>query len=185
MTVSAENSTKKNNQIKYQQFFFDYVFDKNASQQEIYNKTTKPLLDNIIEGFNATVFAYGATGSGKTYTMLGNNQNERGIMPRSVSDLFKLLQKQKNKEFRIQVSYVEIYNEEIRDLLGNREELKLHEDPAKGVILQGVKELYVENADNFFDILYKGNMKRTVGKTKNFEFRFLMSKFIMKKSETY
>ena len=97
--------------------------------------------------------------------MLGNNQNERGIMPRSVSDLFKLLQKQKNKEFRIQVSYVEIYNEEIRDLLGNREELKLHEDPVKGVLLQGVKELYVENADNFFDILYKGNMKRTVGKT--------------------
>lgn len=165
LTVSAENSTKKNNQIKYQQFFFDHVFDKNASQQEIYNKTTKPLLENIIEGFNATVFAYGATGSGKTYTMLGNNQNERGIMPRSVSDLFKLLQKQKNKEFRIQVSYVEIYNEEIRDLLGNREELKLHEDPVKGVLLQGVKELYVENTDNFFDILYKGNMKRTVGKT--------------------
>ena len=165
LTVSAENYTKKNNQIKYQQFFFDHVFDKNASQQEIYNKTTKPLLEKIIEGFNATVFAYGATGSGKTYTMLGNNQNERGIMPRSVSDLFKLLQKQKNKEFRIQVSYVEIYNEEIRDLLGNREELKLHEDPVKGVLLQGVKELYVENADNFFDILYKGNMKRTVGKT--------------------
>ena len=165
LTVSAENNNKKNNQIKYQQFFFDHVFDKNASQQEIYNKTTKPLLDNIIEGFNATVFAYGATGSGKTYTMLGNSQNERGIMPRAVSDLFKILQKKKNKEFRIQVSYVEIYNEEIRDLLGNREELKLIEDPIKGVLLQGVKELYVENVDNFFDILYKGNQKRTIGKT--------------------
>ena len=165
LSVSAENTNKKNNQIKYQQFFFDHVFDKTTSQLEIYNKTTKPLLENIIEGFNATVFAYGATGSGKTYTMLGNNQNERGIMPRSVSDLFKILQKQKNKEFRIQVSYVEIYNEEIRDLLGNREELKLHEDPSKGVILQGVKELFVENADNFFDILYKGNQKRTIGKT--------------------
>ena len=97
--------------------------------------------------------------------MLGNNQNERGIMPRAVSDLFKILQKKKNKEFRIQVSYVEIYNEEIRDLLGNREELKLHEDPIKGVLLQGVQELYVENVDNFFDILYKGNQKRTIGKT--------------------
>ena len=165
LTVSSENTNKKNNQIKYQQFFFDHVFDKNASQQEVYNKTTKPLLDSIIEGFNATVFAYGATGSGKTYTMLGNNQNERGIMPRAVSDLFKILQKKKNKEFRIQVSYVEIYNEEIRDLLGNREELKLHEDPIKGVLLQGVQELYVENVDNFFDILYKGNQKRTIGKT--------------------
>ena len=141
------------------------MFDKNTSQQEIYNKTTKPLLEGIIEGFNATVFAYGATGSGKTYTMLGNSQNERGIMPRAVSDLFKILQKKKNKEFRIQVSYIEIYNEEIRDLLGNREEIKLHEDPVKGVLLQGVKELYVDNVDNFFDILYKGNQKRTTGKT--------------------
>ena len=165
LAVSGENTNKKNNQIKYQQFFFDHVFDKNTSQQEIYNKTTKPLLESIIEGFNATVFAYGATGSGKTYTMLGNNQNERGIMPRAVSDLFKILQKKKNKEFRIQVSYIEIYNEEIRDLLGSREEIKLHEDPVKGVLLQGVKELYVENVDNFFDILYKGNQKRTTGKT--------------------
>ena len=108
LAVSGENTNKKNNQIKYQQFFFDHVFGKNTSQQEIYNKTTKPLLESIIEGFNATVFAYGATGSGKTYTMLGNSQNERGIMPRAVSDLFKILQKKKNKEFRIQVSYIEI-----------------------------------------------------------------------------
>jgi len=165
LSVSSENSAKKNSQIKYQQFFFDYVFDKTATQQEIYTKTTKNLLESIIEGYNATVFAYGATGSGKTYTMLGINENERGIMPRSVIDLFKMLNKRKNKEFRLSVSYVEIYNEEIRDLLGNREELKLHEDPTKGVIIQGVKEIFVDNVDNFFDILYKGNQKRTVGKT--------------------
>ena len=165
LSVSSENSSKKNSQIKYQQFFFDYVFDKTATQQEIYTKTTKNLLESIIEGYNATVFAYGATGSGKTYTMLGINENERGIMPRSVIDLFKMLNKRKNKEFRLSVSYVEIYNEEIRDLLGNREELKLHEDPTKGVIIQGVKEIFVDNVDNFFDILYKGNQKRTVGKT--------------------
>ena len=164
LSVSGEISSKKNNQIKEQQFFFDHVFGKNTSQQEIYTKTTKPLLDGIIEGFNATVFAYGATGSGKTYTMLGS-QTEIGIMPRSVSDLFKILQNYKSKEFKIQISYIEIYNEEIRDLLGNREELKLHEDPVKGVIIQGVKEISVDNIDNFYDLLYKGNQKRTVGKT--------------------
>ena len=169
LAVSGENTNKKNNQIKYQQFFFDHVFDKNTSQQEVYNKTTKPLLESIIEGFNATVFAYGATGSGKTYTMLGKNATEKGIMPRAVSDLFKLLQKRKDKEFRIQVSYIEIYNEEIRDLLGNREELKLHEDPVKGVLIQGIKELYIDNVDNFFDVLYKGNQKRTTGKTNSNE----------------
>ncbi len=164
LSISGETSSKKNNQIKEQQFFFDYVFDKNASQQEIYTKTTKPLLEGIVEGFNATVFAYGATGSGKTYTMLGT-QSEKGIMPRSVSDLFKLLQRFNNKEFKIQVSYIEIYNEEIRDLLGNREELKLQEDPIKGIVIVGVKEMSVENIDNFYDLLYKGNQKRTVGKT--------------------
>ena len=115
------------------------------------------------------MFAYGATGSGKTYTMLGKNATEKGIMPRAVSDLFKLLQKRKDKEFRIQVSYIEIYNEEIRDLLGNREELKLHEDPVKGVLIQGIKELYIDNVDNFFDVLYKGNQKRTTGKTNSNE----------------
>ena len=164
LSVSGEISSKKNNQIKEQQFFFDHVFGKNTSQQEIYTKTTKSLLEGIIEGFNATVFAYGATGSGKTYTMLGS-QTEIGIMPRSVSDLFKILQNYKSKEFKIQISYIEIYNEEIRDLLGDREELKLHEDPVKGVIIQGVKELSVDNIDNFYDLLYKGNQKRTVGKT--------------------
>ena len=100
--------------------------------------------------------------------MLGS-QTEKGIMPRSVSDLFKLLQKFKSKEFKIQVSYIEIYNEEIRDLLGEREELKLQEDPVKGIVIQGVKELVVENIDNFYDILYKGNQKRTVGKTNSNE----------------
>ena len=164
LSVSGEVSNKKNNQIKEQQFFFDNVFDKNSSQQEIYTKTTKLLLNGIIEGYNATVFAYGATGSGKTYTMLGT-QTEKGIMPRAVTDLFKILQNYKKKEFKIQISYIEIYNEEIRDLLGEREELKLHEDPVKGIVIQGVKEIIVENVDNFYDLLYKGNQKRTVGKT--------------------
>ena len=96
--------------------------------------------------------------------MLGS-QTEKGIMPRTVSDLFKMLQNYKNKEFKMQASYIEIYNEEVRDLLGNREELKLYEDPMKGVIIQNVKEMNVENIDNFYDILSKGNQKRTTGQT--------------------
>ena len=71
VTSDTSINSKKTNQIKEQQFFFDYVFDKNSSQQMIYEYTTKNLLSGVIEGFNATVFAYGATGSGKTYTMLG------------------------------------------------------------------------------------------------------------------
>ena len=165
LSVTGEISNKKTNQIKEQQFFFDFVFATNSTQQEVYEKTTKPLLQGIIDGFNATVFAYGATGSGKTYTMLGT-ENEKGIMPRSVTDLFKILQQhKKNKEFKIQISYIEIYNEEIRDLLSNGEELKLHEDPAKGVIIPNMKQIEVDNVENFYDLLFKGNQKRTVGQT--------------------
>ena len=168
LSVTGETSSKKNNQIKEQQFFFDFVFNKNTSQQEVYNKTTKPLLNDVIEGYNATIFAYGATGAGKTYTMLGTS-SEKGIMPRTITDLFKILKNLKNKIFKIQVSYIEIYNEEIRDLLGEREELKMQEDPNKGIILPGVKEIVVENSENFYDLLYKGNQKRTVGKTNSNE----------------
>ena len=168
VTSDTSINSKKTNQIKEQQFFFDYVFDKNSSQQMIYEHTTKNLLSGVIEGFNATVFAYGATGSGKTYTMLGTS-NEKGIMSRSIADLFKLLNNYKNKEYKMEVSYIEIYNEIIRDLLSEGNVIDLHEDPGKGVILQGVNEIEVENTENFYDLLYTGNKKRTTGSTNNNE----------------
>ena len=168
VTNDQNNSNKKSNQIKEQQFFFDYVFDKPTSQQIIYENTTKNLLIGLIDGFNATVFAYGATGSGKTYTMLGTS-TEIGIMPRSVSDLFKLLNKYKNKDYKMEVSYIEIYNEIIRDLLSEGNVIDLHEDPEKGVVLIGVREIEVENTENFYDVLFVGNKKRTTGSTNNNE----------------
>ena len=169
IVASDPNSVnKKTNLIKEHQFFFDYVFSQTATQEEVYKNTTQNLLPGIIEGYNATVFAYGATGSGKTYTMLGTIQKE-GIMTRSIRDLFKLLNSQKNKEFKIDVSYIEIYNEIIRDLLSEGNVIDIHEDPNNGIILQGVKEIEVENNDNFYDILSLGNRKRTTGSTNNNE----------------
>ena len=168
LLVSIDSSIKKTNQIKEQQFFFDYVFDKNTSQQTIYETTAKNLLPGIIDGYNATVFAYGATGSGKTYTMLGTSK-EKGIMTRSISDLFKLLNNYKNKDFKMDVSYIEIYNEIIRDLLADGNVIDIHEDSQKGVVLLGVREIEVENTDNFYDVLFLGNKKRTTGSTNNNE----------------
>ena len=170
LLVSTESSinNKKSNQIKEKQFFFDYVFDKTSSQQKIYENTTKNLLSGLIDGFNATVFAYGATGSGKTYTMLGTSK-EMGIMPRSVSDLFKILNNYKNKDYKIEVSYIEIYNEIIRDLLAEGNMIDLHEDPVKGVVLLGVREIEVENTENFYDVLFSGNKRRTTRSTNNNE----------------
>ena len=155
---------KKTVSIKEQQFFYDFVFDHNVGQKETYESTTKFLLPGIIDGFNATVFAYGATGSGKTYTMLGEG-DKPGIMPRSVVDLFNILNKDKNKEYRMQVSYFEIYNENIRDLLNNGENLDLKEDPNKGTIIPRLKEFEISNADSFFEMLLKGNKRRTVAAT--------------------
>ena len=169
IVTSDPNSTnRKTNLIKEHQFFFDYVFGPSATQEEIYQNTTQKLLPGILEGFNATVFAYGATGSGKTYTMLGTI-NKEGIMTRSIRDLFQLVNKRNDNEVKIEVSYIEIYNEIIRDLLSEGNVIDIHEDPNKGVILVGVKEIEVENNDNFYDILALGNRKRTTGSTNNNE----------------
>ena len=170
LIVSSDPNSinKKTNLIKEHQFFFDYVFGPSSTQEEVYQSTTKKLLPGIIDGLNATVFAYGATGSGKTYTMLGTI-NKEGIMTRSITDLFKLVNNKKNNEFKMEVSYIEIYNEIIRDLLSEGNVIDIHEDPNIGVMLQGVKEIEVENNDNFYDLLELGNRKRTTGSTNNNE----------------
>ena len=170
LIVSSDQNmaNKKTNLIKEHQFFFDYVFSPSATQEEVYQNTAQKLLPGIIEGFNATVFAYGATGSGKTYTMLGTI-NKEGIMTRSITDLFKLINSKKNNEFKMEVSYIEIYNEIIRDLLSEGNVIDIHEDPNIGIMLQGVKEIEVENNDNFYNLLEIGNKKRTTGSTNNNE----------------
>ena len=107
----------------------------------------------MLDGFNATVFAYGATGAGKTYTMVGNPDSP-GVMVRSISDLFGLIEKQINKEFKIKISYVEVYNESLKDLLTDSvESLDIREDPSKGISLVGVSEIMVSNATEVFKLL--------------------------------
>jgi kinesin family protein 18/19 len=148
------------NRSREQHYAFDHVFDKNTTQQKVYDNTTKFLLAGILQGFNATVFAYGATGAGKTYTMLGNGE-EPGIMARSLADLFTIIENTRDKEFKIKLFYVEVYNEILRDLMGKGENLELREDPVKGSVLVGVKEIIVTNATEVFKLLLKGNLNRT------------------------
>ena len=100
---------------------FDFAFSPIIGQEHIFNSTTKFLIDNVINGFNATVFAYGVTGAGKTYTMLGNDENP-GIMVWTLRELYKKIQDYKNRDYLIKLWYVEIYNENIRDLLCNKNE---------------------------------------------------------------
>lgn len=136
-----------------QQYAYDFAFDKNTTQEEIYTNTAKYLLNGVLEGFNATVFAYGATGAGKTYTMVGTGENP-GVMVRSLKDLFSLVEMKKEKMIKINISYVEIYNESLRDLLTDHEsDVDIREDPNKGVTLVGVNEIIVTNVSEVFRML--------------------------------
>ena len=144
---------------------FDFVFGPLIGQEKIFNSTTKFLLDKVVNGFNATVFAYGVTGAGKTYTMLGNDENP-GIMVWAFRDLYQKINECKSREYLIKLWYVEIYNENIRDLLNNKNEnLELREDPDEGVIINNVTEIITNSMNEILILLKKGNRNRTVEET--------------------
>uniref|UniRef100_A0ABK0LUT1 Kinesin-like protein n=1 Tax=Rattus norvegicus TaxID=10116 RepID=A0ABK0LUT1_RAT len=136
-------------------YLFDVAFDFTATQEMVYQATTKSLIEGVISGYNATVFAYGPTGCGKTYTMLGTD-HEPGIYVRTLNDLFRAIEETSND-----MEY-EIYNEMIRDLLNPAlGYLELRED-SKGVIqVAGITEVSTINAKEIMQLLMKGNRQRT------------------------
>ncbi|XP_043941071.1 kinesin-like protein KIF19 isoform X2 [Protopterus annectens] len=143
-------------------YIFDVAFDYAATQEEVYRSTTKGLIEGVISGYNATVFAYGPTGCGKTYTMLGTDY-EPGIYVRTLNDLFNSIEETSdNMEYEVSMSYIEIYNEMIRDLLNpSLGVLDLRED-SKGVIqVAGITEVSTINAKEIMQLLMKGNKQRT------------------------
>ena len=154
-----------NIRAKEQFLNFDYAFDKYETQENIFNNTTKFLINGVVNGYNATVFAYGATGAGKTYTMLGNDENP-GIMIYTLKELFNEIKLYNDREFKIKLWYLEIYNENIRDLLiNNSENLELREDPIKGLIVNGITEKETNSSEDILSLLKKGNKNRTTEET--------------------
>ena len=162
--------------VKEATFKFDFAFDIETDQNEIYQNTTSNLVKQVINGYNATVFAYGATGTGKTYTMVGEGENW-GIMIRSISDLFKIINQDKEKKFVIKISYIEIYNEIIKDLLVDNNrinnnkliQLEIRTDAQKGVVLQGASFKKVTNEADAYKLIMRGNKHRTEKSTLNNE----------------
>lgn len=156
------------NRNREKQYAFDYAFDQNASQLQTYNHTTKFLIHGVLDGYNATVFAYGQTGSGKTHTMIGS-PSDPGIMVRVMEDLTSYSTEQGKKEgveYKFTVSLLEIYNENIRDLLSDVEEyLDLREDPIKGPVVAGITEVEAKNGKEIMDLLTQGNAKRSQAAT--------------------
>ncbi|XP_058997190.1 kinesin-like protein KIF27 isoform X2 [Mustela lutreola] len=154
-------------------FTFDFVFGKNSTQDEVYNTCIKPLVLSLIEGYNATVFAYGQTGSGKTYTIGGGHvasvvEGQKGIIPRAIQEIFQNISENPSIDFSIKVSYIEVYKEDLRDLLEletSMKDLHIREDEKGNTVIVGAKECQVESADEVMSLLEMGNAARRTGTT--------------------
>lgn len=164
-TRSVVPTSKK---TKDQVFAFDRVFDENTTQSDVYEGTTKNLLDSVLDGYNATVFAYGATGCGKTHTITGTAQHP-GIIFLTMQELFeKIEERSQEKTTELTLSYLEIYNETIRDLLlpgGSKTGLMLREDSHQAVTVAGLTSHHPRDVQEVMDMIVQGNEYRTVSPT--------------------
>ncbi|KAF1796402.1 hypothetical protein V8B55DRAFT_1029637 [Mucor lusitanicus] len=156
-------------------FTFDKSYwsaDKNdpryADQQTVYNDMGEELLDHAFDGYNCCIFAYGQTGSGKSYSMMGYGE-DIGIIPRTCSELFNriTINSQPNLTYRVEVSYIEIYNEKVRDLLNpkNKGNLKVREHPSLGPYVEDLSRLVVTSFADIEHLMDEGNKARTVAAT--------------------
>jgi kinesin family protein 18/19 len=163
---TASDDFLRLNKSREKRWAFDLAFDESADQRTVYEQATKGIIDGVCQGINACVFTYGATGAGKTFTMLGNH-SEPGIMSLTLHELFtKLNSIREQNEFKIKCSFVEVYNENIRDLLGEGKDLELREDPVKGMCVAGVSEVSgLERVEDIMNLLDRGNRNRTTEPT--------------------
>ncbi|CAB3988874.1 kinesin KIF15 isoform X1 [Paramuricea clavata] len=158
-------------------FTYDQVADPNTTQEEVFTYVAKKIIDGCLEGYNGTIFAYGQTGSGKTFTMLGPVEQDsfdhelRGVIPRGFEYLFNLINREREKlgdkvEFLCQCSFLEIYNEQIFDLLDPTSTgLQLREDIKRGVFVDGLLEKPVSSARDVYNVLNSGWLNRRVAST--------------------
>ncbi|KAK8748586.1 hypothetical protein OTU49_015872, partial [Cherax quadricarinatus] len=150
-------------------FTFDGAYFIDSTTEGIYNDVAFPLVESVLEGYNGTVFAYGQTGCGKSFTMQGviDPPTQRGIIPRAFEHIFEVIQTSENMKYLVLASYLEIYNEEIRDLLGTdvKKKLDLKEHPDKGVYVQGLSQHPVHNTAECEELMERGWKNRSTGAT--------------------
>ena len=150
-------------------FPFDYVYPMETTQREVYDQVAFPIVDSIFQGYNGTIFAYGQTGCGKTFTMMGiiTDPQLRGVIPNAFDHIFGFIKTEgESRKFFLRCSFVEIYNEEVRDLLGNKDKkLDIREDPKKGTFLKDLTYVTIKNPADIDKSLDTGNKNRHVGAT--------------------
>ena len=155
-------------------FTFDEVFDIDSNQEEVYKVSAKPSVNSVLEGYNSTIFAYGQTGTGKTFTMEGFTYDQydesRGIIPRTIEDIFAYIESNSNKDtkFIIRAAYLQIYNEMISDLLkpnNPNKNLNIREDKKKGLYVEHLSEWAVRSPSDIYSLLERGASCREVSNT--------------------
>ncbi|TKR72141.1 hypothetical protein L596_019644 [Steinernema carpocapsae] len=178
IAVTAEERNRRICVEHGKSHIYDAVYGADSDQVTIFEDMVKPIIEGCVEGYNGTVFVYGQTGSGKTYTMLGAETEEsdldvkrRGLIPRSLEHLFQMLHSERAKrgasfKFVCQCSFVELYNEELYDLLDDKKsDGRLRVRQAETVIVDGAKEETVHSCNDAVDVLMQGWKNRKVAET--------------------
>lgn len=141
-----------------------------SRQADVFDFSIRNTVDDILNGYNGTVFAYGQTGAGKSYTMMGteiDDDENKGIIPRIIEQIFaNILSSPGNIEYTVRVSYMEIYMERIRDLLQpQNDNLPVHEEKSRGVYVKGLLEIYVSSVQEVYEVMRRGGLARAVAAT--------------------
>ena len=167
--VDTGKDSSKNKSENFQTFTFDGIFPPETEQEKIFNIVAKPLINSALEGINGTIFCYGQTASGKTYTMEGihNDPKLMGVIPRMMQYIFILIEKATSEiEYSVKCQYYQIYNEKIQDLLDIRKkDLAIREDKNKGIWVEDCTEIYVSSEEEMYAVFKEGSNNRTVSAT--------------------
>ncbi|KAI9840662.1 MAG: hypothetical protein M1837_001386 [Sclerophora amabilis] len=156
-------------------YYYDNVFTAHDKNAKVYDASAKRLVRRVMEGYHGTVFAYGMTGTGKTFSMQGTTTSP-GVIPLAITDIFSYIRETPHREFLLRVSYLEIYNEKIHDLLSisvgadtfganQQEEIKLREDPKRGVYASPLKEEIVQSPTQLLRVIARGDHARRTSST--------------------
>eukprot|EP00835_Amoeboradix_gromovi_P000104 NODE_4_length_55019_cov_0.425091.p6 type:complete len:596 gc:universal NODE_4_length_55019_cov_0.425091:52074-53861(+) len=154
----------KQNQTR--NFVYDSVFSSQSTQLQVYS-SARPVVMSVLDGYNGTVFAYGQTGTGKSFTMEGDRKNPdlRGIIPNAFDHIYSEIQKKVGITCLMRVSYMEIYNEDIRDLLTDTGKLEIKEHPTSGIYVKDLTSVVVKSPEDMFKVIEQGSKNRSTGAT--------------------
>nr|XP_056711807.1 centromere-associated protein E [Euleptes europaea] len=169
-TIAWKSEKCNISQVDGTKFFtFDRVFHSEESTAEVYKEVADPIIKSAVQGYNGTIFAYGQTASGKTHTMLGTKSSP-GILPMAIEDVFKTICRIPDREFLLRISYMEIHNETIQDLLCSsirkKKPLVVREDINRNIYVEDLTEEVVVSPEQVMDWLQKGEKSRHYGETK-------------------